>query len=133
MRAERRQYERFEVKEGRIALLNPKGPVSTIFGHICNVSIGGIGFRCVADAADLREPFELIISCTNPYFYLGRLTGMIVGNPETPMAAYNSLAPTCLGVKFDKINRDQLFKLESFIRNHSKGGIRWERNKVQRG
>ncbi len=120
---ERRTHKRFEVREGRHALITPRWPHSTIVGDIVDISMAGLGLRHVSDWTFERGSCELDIACAAFHFYLRRLPMRVVS--DSPVASHPSGGTTLrrLGLEFEALTSDMKHQLEAFIVEDAKGEV----------
>ena len=118
---ERRQHKRFRVQPGRVAVLTPRWPQSTIVGDILDISERGLALRYVADEAPSNRSSHLTIVSAKPNFHLGKLPFKTVSDFEIAKAPFSSMAPRRLSLQFGELTQDQTARLEHFITTHTTG------------
>ena len=119
--AERRKHKRFRVQPGRVAVVTPRWPHSTIVGDILDISKHGLAFRYVADEAPSNGSSDLTIVSAKPSFHLRKLPFKTVSNFEIAKAPFSSMAPRRLSLQFGALTQDQASRLEYFIATHTTG------------
>jgi hypothetical protein len=118
---ERREHKRFQVQPGRVAVLTPRWPHSTIVGDILDISKRGLALRYVADEAPSNTSSDLTIVSAKPSFHLGKLPFKTVSDFEIAKAPFSSMAPRRLSLQFGELTQDQTARLEHFITTHTIG------------
>jgi len=116
---ERRHCERFRLRDGGIALMTPLGPYSTIVGHILDMSIGGLSFRYVSDAALGDRASEVTLVSAENKFYLRRLPIKTVSDFEIAKMPFGIMSPRRFGLKFGELTEEQVCRLQRFIVEHA--------------
>jgi hypothetical protein len=118
-RGERRKHERFSVREGGITLLTPSGPVSTIVGHILDISTGGLSFRYISDEPVSNDISRITIASPESRFYLRDLPMKTVSDFEIAAMPFGSLSPRRHSIQFGAMTESQQYELMHFIRSHT--------------
>ncbi len=118
---ERRKHKRFQVQPGRVAVLTPRWPHSTIVGDILDISERGLALRYVADEAPSNRSSDLTIVSAKPNFHLGKLPFKTISDFEIAKAPFSSMAPRRLSLQFGELTQDQTARLEHFITTHTIG------------
>ena len=118
---ERRKHKRFGVQPGRVAVLTPRWPHSTIVGDILDISERGLALLYVADEAPSKRSSDLTIVSANPSFHLRRLPFRTVSDFEIAKVPFSSMAPRRLSLQFGELTQDQTARLEHFITTHTIG------------
>jgi hypothetical protein len=118
---ERRAHQRFQVRPGRVAVLTPRWPHSTIVGDILDISKQGLALRYVADEAASNPLSDLTIVSAKPSFRLGKLPFKTVSDFEIAKVPFSSMAPRRLSLQFGELTQDQTARLEQFIMTHTAG------------
>ena len=123
MQIERRKYPRFEVRDNAFAVFQPE-PVKLI--PVVDIGLGGlaIGVNGINTAAEwLNRSSCLEIMIYDCSFYMDNLGYELLpkfrslpGNATSP---YNKI----YGLKFVDLMPSQQYRLKSFIRNHTTGGM----------
>lgn len=119
--AERRRHKRFRVQPGRVAVLTPRWPHSTIVGDILDVSKRGLALRYMAHEAPSQRSSHLTIVSAKPSFYLRKLPFKTVSDFEIASVPFSSVAPRRLSLQFEALTQDQAASLEDFIATHTTG------------
>ncbi len=117
--AERRKHKRFQVQPGRVAVLTPRWPHSTIVGDILDISRHGLALRYVADEAPSNRSSDLTIVSAKPSFHLRKLPFKTVSDFEIAKVPFSSMAPRRLGLQFGDLTQEQASRLEYFITAHT--------------
>jgi len=126
---DRRQHERFRVRDAAFVVLRPRSPILgqdvDIVGRIMDISKSGLVLRYVSSQERSYESFELDIVLSGNGF---RLNGVpvktILDRQMADGAASNSTTVRRRGVQFGTLTDKQLTQLERFIRDHA-NGHRW--------
>lgn len=119
---ERRKHKRFRVQPGRVAVLTPRWPHSTIVGDILDISERGLALRYVADEAPSnRSSADLTIVSAKPSFHLRKLPFRTVSDFEIAKVPFSSMAPRRLSLQFEELTQHQASRLEHFITTHTTG------------
>jgi hypothetical protein len=118
---ERREHKRFQVQPGRVAVVTPRWPHSTIVGDILDISKRGLALRYVADEAPSNRSSDLTIVSAKPSFHLGKLPFKTVSDFEIAKVPFSSMAPRRLSLQFGELTQDQTARLEHFITTHTIG------------
>ncbi len=110
---ERRNHTRFQAKAGAYTVFSSR---SIIPGRINDISLGGLCFSYVEGEEWYHESSELDILFGDDDFYLDKIpfetvSDTIIEN-ESP---YSQIIMRRCGVKFGKMNADQLEQLKYFI------------------
>ena len=125
-RVDRRQHERFQVRDGAFVVLRPRFPILgqdiDIVGRIMDISEAGLELRYVSSQERSHESFELDIVLAGNGF---RLNGVPVKTiSDAPMAdngASNATTVRRRGVQFGRLTEKQTSQLERLIRDHTNG------------
>ena len=132
---EYRDYERFKVKSGAIAMIRPlpakqehskdmsldrNAFVATAkYCQIINISKGGLAFRYIDRNGGSNEPFELdvlFIQDSICFTYLRNVPFEIVWTSHTlSRNSSSNLRTKLLGVQFGKMMPNQISQLDRFI------------------
>ena len=123
---DRRQHERFQVREGAFVVLRPRSPVLgqdiDIVGQIVDISKSGLVLRYVSSQERSYESFELdIVLAGNGFRLNGVPVKTILDCQMADGAASNSTTVRRRGVQFGTLTEQQLTQLERFIRDHTNG------------
>jgi hypothetical protein len=118
---ERRKYKRFRVQPGRVAVLTPRWPHSTIVGDILDISERGLALCYVADEAPSNRSSDLTIVSAKPSFHLRRLPFRTVSDFEIAKVPFSAMAPRRLSLQFGELTQHQASLLEQFITTHTTG------------
>lgn len=118
---ERRKYKRFRVQPGRVAVLTPRWPHSTVVGDILDISERGLALRYVADEAPSNRSSDLTIVSAKPSFHLRRLPFRTVSDFEIAKVPFSAMAPRRLSLQFGELTQHQASLLEHFITTHTTG------------
>ena len=113
---EKRQFERYSVQEGAIALI---GNPMTMMGSIIDVSRGGLSFQYLTNHNTPNSFTELGILISGKAFYLDKIKYETVSDTEMLDGGVGDLFPLrrC-GVKFEQLTGEQKDKLDQFINSH---------------
>ncbi len=115
---ERRQFERYQIKEGTFAL-----PISssTKFGKICQVSMGGLTVRHFDGEEWEGALFESDILFNGSNICLDNVPVKILADIEiTTETHFRPLSERKCVVKFEKLTPTHVSQLKDFIENHAK-------------
>jgi hypothetical protein len=123
MQIERRKYPRFRVRDNAFAVFQPE---SVKLVPIVDVGLGGLGIDVNGiEPNDERlngaSCLEILIDDCS--FYINNLDYELL--PKFRSVPPNDVAPfqNIYGLKFVNLMPSQLFRLKSFIRNHTAGGM----------
>lgn len=116
---ERRHFKRFRLRDGGIALLTPRGPYTTIVGHILDISAGGLSFRYVSDVALGDRVCEVTLASGENKSYLRRLPVKTVSDFEIAKVPFGIMSPRRYGLKFGELTEEQTTCLKCFIAQHA--------------
>ena len=118
---ERREHERFKVKNGAIAMIRPLNALSTTqkYCQIINISKDGLAFRYIDKNGEFNEPFELdllFIQDSICFTYLKNVPLKTVWVSHEPSKTSSShLKTKQLGVQFGKMMPNQISQLDRFL------------------
>jgi len=126
---ERRQHERFQVRDGAFVVLRPRSSILgqdiDIVGKIIDISQAGLVLRYVSSQERSHESFELDIVLAGNGFRLNGVPVKTISDSQmADKAASNSTTVRRRGVQFGTLTEEQTSQLERFIRDHTKGH-RW--------
>ncbi len=113
---ERRKHKRFKVPRDAFVAIRPH---YAEVGQITDVSMGGLGFHCLATEEPSSEESELDIFLSGRAFWLYRVPFRTIWSVEiagrTPLT---SVPMRQSGVQFGELTPNQRSELESFIENY---------------
>ena len=121
MRVERRNFQRFCVRDPAFAAFKPE-PVK--LAPIIDISLGGLGISVSGGMQKLNASSRLEIFLDDCSFYLEDLSHKFL--PEfrnLHWDAATSLQNRFYGVKFIDLSPSQEIQLKQFIRRHTMGGM----------
>jgi hypothetical protein len=126
---ERRQHERFQVRDGAFVVLRPRSAILgqdvDIVGKIMDISQAGLVLRYVSSQERSHESFELDIVLAGNGFRLNGVPVKTISDSQmADKAASNSTTVRRRGVQFGTLTEEQTSQLERFIRDHT-NGHRW--------
>jgi hypothetical protein len=116
IQVERRKHQRFQVQNGAFVVLTPPG---TKVGRIVDISIGGLAFHYVGKQESSRESTQLSIFSGDCSFYLYRVPCATVSDLRAYAGGVAPLSIRRHSVQFGELTRDQVSRLEHFIRHYS--------------
>jgi c-di-GMP-binding flagellar brake protein YcgR len=113
---ERRKHKRIQIKGGAFVGV---GPHFDQVGPVIDISMGGLSFRYIARQ---KQPngLSLDIFLTDRDFYLSYVPFRAVSDFRTP----DTTTRRC-SVQFGDLTQSQMSHLESFIKNHTIGGMQF--------
>jgi hypothetical protein len=120
--AQRRNHERFKIKNGAIAMIRPLNALGTTqkYCQIINISKDGLAFRYINKNGELNEPFELdllFIRDSICITYLKNVPLKTVWVSHEPSKTSSShLKTRQLGVQFGKMTIQQESQLNHFLK-----------------
>jgi hypothetical protein len=122
--ADRREHERFLVRDGAFVVLRPPAPILgqdiDIVGRIIDISKSGLVLRYVSSQERSHESFELDIVLAGNGFRLNGVPVKTVSDCQIPDdGASNATTMRRRGVQFGTLTGQQLCQLEHFIRDHT--------------
>lgn len=115
--AEQRENKRFQVPRDAFAALRPD---YIKVGQIINISMGGLGFRCLGSEGPSIVS-ELDIFLAGRTFYLYKVPFQTVWDFVTNEMPYSSLNMKVCGLKFGDLTPHQISQLEYFIQDYALG------------
>jgi hypothetical protein len=123
MQIERRKYPRFKVRDNAFAVFQAE-PVKLV--PIVDVGLGGLGIGFNGNYASdewFNGASSLEILIDDCSFYLDNLGYELL--PKFRSVPRNAVAPfqNICGLKFAGLMPSQQYRLKSFIRNHTTGGM----------
>ena len=118
---DRRKYTRFRAKDGAlIELRSYRGKL----GEIIDISKGGLAFRYIDIGDRPKGSFELDIFLKETGFRLEKVPAKTITDLKTTKYfPYSSTKTRRQGVQFGALTRNQLSKLEDFIKNYTTGEV----------
>ena len=118
---ERRKYTRFRAKDG--ALIEVRSHRGRL-GEIIDISKGGLAFRYIDIGDRPKGSFELDIFLKKTGFRLEKVPAKTISDLKTrKYFPYSSTKTRRQGVQFGELTRNQLSKLEDFIKNYTTGEV----------
>jgi len=118
---ERRKYTRFRAKDGAlIELRSHRGRL----GEIIDISKGGLAFRYIDIGDRPKGSIELDIFWKETGFRLEKVPAKTVSDLKTTKYfPYSSTKTRRQGVQFGELTRNQISKLDDFIKNYTTGEV----------
>jgi len=117
VRVERRENERFRVKNDAFVALRPH---YTKLGQISDISMGGLSFHYMSREELPNESFDVLdILVTNDDFFLEKVPFEIVVDLELTKVPLSHVTIKRCSVRFGALTDDQRSQLEDFIDNHT--------------
>ena len=118
---ERRKYTRFRAKDGAlIELRSYRGKL----GEIIDIGKGGLAFRYIDIGERPKGSFEVDIFLKETGFRLEKVPAKTVSDFKTnKYFPYSSTKTRRQGVQFGELTRNQISKLEHFIKNYTTGKV----------
>lgn len=118
---ERRQVKRFAVPDNAFAVLHSN---SIIVTSLIDINMDGLAFEYMIDSDDqIENARELDIFCADDDiydFHLQNVPFEITSQEAVSVADHVvPLKKMRYGVKFGKLNREQLSRLQHFVRNYT--------------
>ena len=115
---EKRAFRRFPTKEGAFAVTTAPRKL----GQILDISSGGLSFTYVGDKKGPIKDMELDIFISGLGFNSKNLSFKTIADFEIETKnEFSSVKMRRRGVKFGKLNLDQISQIEEFLLNHTKG------------
>jgi len=120
--AQRRNHERFKIKNGAIAMIRPLNALGTTqkYCQIINISKDGLAFRYIDKNGELNEPFELdllFIRDSICFTYLKNVPFKIVWTSHDASKNPSSkLTTKLLGLQFGEMMPQQESQLDRFLK-----------------
>ena len=124
---DRRQHERFQVRDGAFVVLRPRSAILgqdiDIVGKIIDISQAGLVLRYVSSQERSHESFELDIVLAGNGFRLNSVPVKTVSDRQMAddAAASNSTTVRRRGVQFGTLTEQQTSQLQRFIRDYTNG------------
>jgi len=110
---ERREYRRYGVVPHLLASLCPD---LSVVGPIINIGMGGLQFRYVGGAQDVKRLSKLNISLTDGSFYLFRIPSRPIWECAlSEELCFDGVAPRYCGVEFHDLTHTQESELRYLI------------------
>jgi hypothetical protein len=118
---ERRKYTRFRAKDGAlIEFRSHRGKL----GEIIDISKGGLAFRYIDIGDRPKGSFEVDILLKKTGFRLEKVPAKTISDHKTSKYfPYSSTITRRQGVQFGELTRNQIAKLEHFIKNYTTGEV----------
>ena len=118
---ERREYTRFRAKDG--ALIEVRSHRGRL-GEIIDISKGGLAFRYIDIGDRPKGSFELDIFLKQTGFRLEKVPAKTISDLKTTKYfPYSSTKTRRQGVQFGELTRNQISKLDHFIKNCTTGEV----------
>lgn len=118
---ERRKYSRFWAKDG--ALIEVRSHRGRL-GEIIDISKGGLAFRYIDIGDRPKGSFELDIFLKEADFRLEKVPAKTISDLKTTKYfPYSSTKTRRQGVQFGELTRNQISKLDHFIKNYTTGEV----------
>jgi len=113
---ERRKHKRFKAPRDAFVAIRPH---YAEVGQITDVSMGGLGFHCLATEEPSDGSSELDIFLSGRAFWLHRVPFKTIWSVEIPGKTPLTAVPMRRsGVQFGELTPNQRSQLEYFIENH---------------
>jgi hypothetical protein len=118
---ERRRYTRFRARDGAlIELRSYRGKL----GEIIDISKGGLAFRYIDIGDRPKGSFQVDIFLKETGFRLEKVPAKTVSDLKTTKYfPYSSTKTRRQGIQFGELTRNQISKLEHFIKNYTGGEV----------
>lgn len=114
---ERRHDDRYSVRDGAFAMLSLQ---LVLFGHIIDISQGGLSFRYVASQERSQHTSSLSIVLADGTFSANRLAIMPVWDRAIPQDyALGSITVRHCGVRFNGLTAPQQHDLNNFLLHYT--------------
>jgi hypothetical protein len=118
---ERRKYTRFQARDGAfIEVRSHRGRL----GEIIDISKGGLAFRYIDIGDRPKGTLELDIFLKGTGFRLENVPAKTISDLKTTKYfPYSSTKTRRQGVQFGELTRNQISKLDHFIKNYTTGKL----------
>jgi len=117
---ERRKHKRFQVEDGKFAVLRRPWPHPTTLGQIIDISMGGLAFRYIAGEERSHQPSELEILWADCSFRLDKIPFETISDFKTANeVAYSFTTTRRCGVEFGELTLNQVSELEYFTQKYT--------------
>jgi hypothetical protein len=118
--SERRKNRRFQAQEGAFVSLGTHGPK---YWQILDISMGGLSFRYMPESEDLNRARRLDILTHDTLFSLEEIPFTSVSDFEMNDDSQPNYSLRRHGVQFGELTPAKIFRLDYFIRNHTRGDV----------
>jgi len=120
IKAEKRKFNRFKVKDVSFALL--KSASYEELGEIIDISKGGLAVQCLVGKQRIKESVELDIILAGNGFNIKQMPCKTISDFEiTNKIYFSSLKMRRHSIKFGELDNHQISELDYFIRQHTIG------------
>ena len=113
---ERRQHKRFQPQIDTPIILKAH---HTKAASIVDVSMGGLGFRCIGGEKLMCESMKISILPSENSFYLYMIPCRLVWSRKVDKEQHNSITTRHCGVRFEELTPQGVSQLEHFIQNYA--------------
>lgn len=115
---ERRKHNRFQPQINTPIILRSH---ATKAATIVDVSMGGLGFRCIGEEKLMCQSMRISILPGETSFYLYNMPCKLVWSRKGDKEDYRSITTKRCGVKFEELTPQEGSQLEHFIQNFKMG------------
>jgi c-di-GMP-binding flagellar brake protein YcgR len=115
---ERRKHKRFQLQIDTPVILRSH---DTKAASIVDVSMGGLGFRCIGGEKLMCESMKISILPAENSNYLYKIPCRFVWNRKVEKDHYSSITTRRCGVQFQELTPQEVSQLEHFIQNYATG------------
>jgi len=118
---DQRKHKRFKVHENVFVAFRSR---LAKFGNIVDISMGGLGFRYLADEYESDGVFELYIFSASHDFYMDKVPFKTISDFEMVNdVPFSSVIMKRSSIRFGELTDRQISRLEHFIQNHTTGEL----------
>ena len=115
---ERRKHKRLQPQIDTPVILKSH---DTKAASIVDVSMGGLGFRCIGGEKLMCESMKISILPAENSFYLYKIPCRLVWSRRSEKDHYSSITTRRCGVQFEELTPQGVSQLEHFIQNYATG------------
>ena len=116
--SERRKNKRYRVQKG--VLVAPNTNVRKLW-QVLDIGMGGLAFRYVGNAGELKTSSELDLATGDTRFLLEQVPFRSISDLDMSEDSVSSRKLRRRGVQFEDMNDTQVRQLEYLIRSHTVG------------
>ncbi|NVL90508.1 MAG: PilZ domain-containing protein [Desulfobacterales bacterium] len=118
---DQRKHKRFKVQEDVFVAFRSH---LAKLGNIVDISMGGLGFRYLADEYESDGVVELYIFSASRDFYMDKVPFKMISDFEMVNdVPFSSVIMKRSGIQFGELTDRQISRLEYFIQNHTTGEL----------
>ena len=115
---ERRKHKRFKPQINTPVILRSD---KTKAASIVDVSMGGLGFRCIGGEKLMCESMKISILPSEDSFYLYKIPCRLVWSRKVEKDHHDPITTRHCGVRFEALTPQGVSQLEHFIQNYAAG------------